>query len=74
MEQSGEIEQNRPTNEPADQPTTDAPIQATCGVCGRLLDPEVDDLYVELCLRCESVGLKGRQSRTRVRAPHPRRF
>lgn len=74
MKQNRQNEQDQTHGEADAQAAAHAPVQATCGVCGQVLDPEVDDLYVELCRQCESAGLKGRQTRTRVRAPHPRRF
>ncbi len=49
-------------------------VQAECGMCGQLLDPESDDLFVELCRSCEYSTLKKRQTREHVPAPHPRRF
>lgn len=50
------------------------PMQAECGMCGQVLDPETDDFFVELCRACEYAALKTRQTRGHVPAPHPRRF
>ncbi|HEU4322332.1 MAG TPA: hypothetical protein VFS21_04200 [Roseiflexaceae bacterium] len=49
-------------------------LVATCALCGQQLAPERDDLYAELCSRCEGRSLKGRQQRERRPAPRAQRF
>lgn len=57
--------------------TDDAPVedaQAVCGMCGDVLHPELDDIFVELCRACEQTALKGRQTRSQVPNSHPKRL
>ncbi|GAB4210037.1 MAG: hypothetical protein OHK0022_42280 [Roseiflexaceae bacterium] len=57
-----------------DQNATPPELTATCALCGQPLDRERDDLYAELCDRCEQRSLKGRQRRERRPGPRSERF